>query len=156
LGEIRVGIVSAIDPSTARVRVTFDDLDNDDNQGLLSGWLHVVQHGAMTDCGYWMPTIGSQVAVAMQSNAHEIGYVLGAIYSDVDTVPVDIAGAWYQRFADGSVIQYDPEAGVTITTALPVTVNGESVSITGTTTVQITAPSIELTGSATINGIGFG
>jgi phage baseplate assembly protein V len=129
VGEIRVGIVSSVDAASARAKVTFDDLDSDDSEGLLSDWLPVLQHGSMTDCGYWLPRVGSQVVCAFQSNADETGYVLGSIYSQEDAAPASGSGVWYQRFADGTVIEYDPETGVKIDSPLNVTISGATVVI---------------------------
>jgi phage baseplate assembly protein V len=129
MGDIRVGIVSDVDPGAVCVRVTFDDLDSDDSQGLLSDWLPVVQHGSMVDSGYWLPRIGSQVVCAMQSNAVECGYVVGTIYSDVDVPAASGQGVWFQRFADGTVIEYDPASGVRIETPLNVTIIAALVEI---------------------------
>ncbi|MHB0998219.1 MAG: phage baseplate assembly protein V [Armatimonadota bacterium] len=129
LGLIRVGIVSDVDPATVRVKVTFDDLDSDDSTGLLSDWLPVVQHGSMTDSGYWLPRVGSQVMCAMQSNGIEAGYVVGSIYNDEDLPEKSGLGVWYQRFADGTTIEYDPASGVTIDTPLAVVIKGATVEI---------------------------
>jgi phage baseplate assembly protein V len=129
LGLIRVGIVSQVDVNIAAVRVIFDDLDSDDSSGLLSDWLPVIQHGSLIDTGYWLPRIGSQVVCAMQSNGIERGYVIGSIYSDADIPPASGAGIWYKRFADGTVIEYDPGQGVTIDTPLKVVIKGSMVEI---------------------------
>lgn len=129
LGLVRVGIVSSVDAAKARVRVTFDDLDSDDSAGLLSDWLPVVQHGSTEDQAYWLPRVGAQVLCCMQSNALECGYVVGAIYNDVDGPEASGVGLWYKRFADGTVISYDPAAGVTIDTPLDVVIRGATVRI---------------------------
>lgn len=126
---IRIGIVSAVDPSTASARVTFDDLDDGQNEGLLSDWLPIAQHGSTEDAGYWMPNVGAQVICVMQSNGIEAGYVIGTIYNAVDVPASTGAGKWYRRFADGTVIEYDPASGVTIDTPLAVTIKGASVGI---------------------------
>lgn len=129
LGLIRVGIVSQVDAVGARVRVTFDDLGSDDSDGLLSDWLPVIQHGSLQDCGYWLPRVGAQVVCAMLPNGVEAGFVIGTIYSDVDTPPASGLGVWYQKFADGTTIEYSPSSGVKIDTPLNVVINGASVRI---------------------------
>jgi len=129
LGLIRVGIVSAVDPSTASVRVTFDDLDSDDNEGLHSDFLPVIQHGSTEDSGYWLPRVGAQVICAMQSNGIEAGYVLGTIYNDEDAPAKSGQGIWFQKFTDGTVIEYDPASGVKIDTPLSVAIKGSKVEI---------------------------
>ncbi|MEN6372225.1 MAG: phage baseplate assembly protein V [Armatimonadota bacterium] len=129
LGLIRIGIVTKIDAARACVRVTFDDLDSDDTEGLLSDWLPVIQHGSTEDAGYWLPNVGAQVLCAMQSNALEVGYCVGTVYNDEDTPTKTGLGVWYKRFRDGTVIEYDPASGVKIDTPLNVTISGARVDI---------------------------
>lgn len=127
LGLVRVGIVTAADADKVMVRVTFDDLSSDDTEGLLSDWLPVIQHGSTADSGYWLPNVGAQVIVAMQSNALECGYVIGTVYNDEDVPEASGVGRWYRRFADGTVIEYDPAVGVKIDTPLDVIIQGANV-----------------------------
>ncbi len=126
---IRIGIVTAAYPERVTARVTFDDLGDGENGGLVSAELPVLQNGSLGDCGYWMPRVGAQVYVAMAGNAPECGCILGTVYNDEDAAPKTGAGIWYQRFADGSVIEYDPGAGFTIQSDKPITIKGSTVHI---------------------------
>lgn len=130
LGLIRIGTVTAVDPGTARVKALFEDLNSDDMEGgLVSDWLPVVQQGSTADQGYWLPQIGALVVCVMQSNALECGYVIGTVYNAEHTPDAPGTGVWYQRFADGTVIEYDPASGLKIDTPLNVTISGASVRL---------------------------
>lgn len=99
----KVGIVSVVDEDTHRVRVELPDLD-----GLETGWLIVLAAKALDDKEYWLPDVGEQVAVLLDSHGED-GCVLGAVYSDVDKVPVSSRNKWHRRFKDGSIFEYDRE-----------------------------------------------
>lgn len=99
----KTAIVSAVDEGSHRVRVELPDLD-----GLETGWLIVLATKTLDDKEYWLPDVGEQVAVLLD-NQGEDGCVLGAVYSDVDTVPVASKHKWHRRFKDGSTFEYDRE-----------------------------------------------
>lgn len=83
---LHFGIVSASDPDTCRVRVTFEDLD-----ALVSDFLPVMQKGTRIDKAYWLPDIGEHVACLMDQNA-EAGIVLGCLYNSEDKPDTATAG----------------------------------------------------------------
>lgn len=97
---LRFGIVSNIDEKTAKVRVQFAQ-DN-----LLSYWLPVLQAKTLNDKFYCIPDIGEQVACLMDEKA-EFGVVVGAIYSNLDTVPVVSKDKFKIKFQDNSEFEYD-------------------------------------------------
>ncbi len=99
---IKVGRVVAVDEATARVRVELPDCD-----GMVTYWLPVVVPKSQKDKFYWIPDIGEQVLCAFLDHGLEQGFVIGAIYSDVDTVPVKSKDKYHVRFSDGTVIEYD-------------------------------------------------
>ena len=74
---LKFGIVTKIDPKTARGRVRFAE---DDHQ---SFWLPILQAKTMNDKFYALPDAGEQVACLMDEN-WEDGVILGAIYSSED------------------------------------------------------------------------
>lgn len=134
----RRGLVVAQDLALARVRVQFPDLDN-----MKSYWLPVLARKSQNDKYYAMPDIGEQVACLMDEN-FEDGVVLGAIYSDVDAVPVQSADKARVTFKDAAYIEYD-RAAHTLTVSLPA---GSTINITG---VNIT---INASGSLNLGGAG--
>lgn len=89
------------DAQGARVRVTFPDHDQ-----MLSYWLPVVVFKTQDDKAYWMPDLGEQVVCLMDEH-DEAGAVLGAIYSIVDTPPVQSADKCHISFRDGATFEYD-------------------------------------------------
>lgn len=100
----RVGIVQEQDVGRARVRVVFPDYDQ-----MISWWLFVVTPKTQSDKAYWMPDIGEQVVCLMDAH-DEDGAVLGAIYSDVDTSPVQSCDKWHVTMQDGAQFEYDRAA----------------------------------------------
>jgi phage baseplate assembly protein V len=98
---MRIGIVKQQDVATARVRVTFRDLDQ-----MTSYWLPVVVQKSQDDKAYWMPDIGEQVVCLMDAHC-EAGVVLGAIYSQADTTPAASADKLHIGFKDGAAFEYD-------------------------------------------------
>jgi len=98
---LKFGIVTNVDPTTCRVRVKFAD------QGeLISPWLPVLQQKTFQDKFYFLPDLNEQVACLMDERL-EAGVVLGAIYSEADTVPVTSKDKFHVKFADGGSIEYD-------------------------------------------------
>jgi phage baseplate assembly protein V len=97
----RVGIVKIQDVQTARVRVAFPDRNQ-----LVSWWLPIVTPKSQNDKAYWIPDVGEQV-VCFMDEYDEDGAVLGAIYSQVDTTPVQSADKWHITMQDGSTFEYD-------------------------------------------------
>jgi phage baseplate assembly protein gpV len=105
-GGFRLGIVAVQDVSAGRVRVTFDEFDQ-----MLSYWLPVVASKTQNDKLYWLPDVGEQVVCLMDAR-DEAGVVLGAIYSQIDTTPVQSADKFHLGFKDGASIEYDRGAHV--------------------------------------------
>jgi len=97
----RVGIVQAQDLVNAKVRVRFPDHDQ-----MTSWWLFVTVPKTQNDKAYWMPDIGEQVLCLMDEH-DEDGAVLGAVYSQVDTTPVQSADKWHLSLKDGAQFEYD-------------------------------------------------
>lgn len=99
---VRVGIITAVYPEKGTVRVTISDVDD-----LHSYELQVVVPKTHKDKEYWMPDIGEQVVCLFSGQGLERGWVLGAVYSQVDTVPEANQDKWIKRFEDGTTIEYD-------------------------------------------------
>ncbi|MBC0111408.1 phage baseplate assembly protein V [Escherichia coli] len=97
----QTGIISDIDETSVRVRVTLPECDN-----LKSNWLAVLQRNSQDNKDYWLPDMGEQVEVLLDDNGED-GVVLGAVYSTVDTAPVASRDKRYVQFSDGAAFEYD-------------------------------------------------
>ncbi|MCB2187689.1 MAG: phage baseplate assembly protein V [Deltaproteobacteria bacterium] len=103
---VRVGMVTQTDPKSHKVKVLFPEQDL-----LESDWLWVVAHKTHADKAYWLPDRDEQVLCLFLPNSHEVGFVLGAIYSDKDPVPVESQDKAHIRFQDGAWAEYDRNSG---------------------------------------------
>ncbi|TDK65971.1 phage baseplate assembly protein V [Sapientia aquatica] len=130
----RNGLVSDIDPARHKVRVIFPELDN-----LESFWLSVLARKSLKDKDYWLPDVGEQVAVLMDAFGED-GWVLGAVFSDIDKPSVTSKDKRNVTFADGAVIEYDRQthhfdlrlpAGATMS----ITADG-GIKVTGNVTIE--------------------
>lgn len=121
----RTGIVQAQDLVNGKVRVIFPDYDQ-----MVSWWLFVCVPKTQNDKAYWIPDIGEQVLCFMDEH-DEDGAVLGAIYSQVDTTPVQSADKWHVTMNDGGQVEYDRQNSL-FRIDVP--------SPSGTTTVQVGQP----------------
>ncbi|MGH8013520.1 MAG: phage baseplate assembly protein V [Candidatus Binataceae bacterium] len=139
-GCFRVGIVSAQDPATARVRVVFPDRDQ-----LQSWWLPIVVAKTHRDKFYYLPDVGEQVVCLMDAH-DEDGAVLGAIYSSVDSTPAQSPDKFQVTFADGSSFEYDRG-----THAFSVALAGG-----GTLTLSANGASVEVDASGNVTLIAAG
>lgn len=147
----RVGLVEAQDAVNARLRVTFPERDQ-----MTSWWLPVVVPKSQNDKAYWLPDIGEQV-VCMMDERDEDGAVLGAIYSQADTTPVQNADKVHWSFKDGTSFEYDrgthqltcglPQATLTIQAS------GASIAIDGSGNVTIKPAGQVLLGGGTMKGV---
>ena len=138
MSAFRVGIVSAQNPATAQVRVTFPDRNQ-----MQSWWLGVVVPKSQNDKAYWIPDIGEQV-VCLMDQYDEDGAVLGALYSTVDEPPVNSTDKYHWSMKDGAIFEYD-RAAHALTVALPrsatlsVSANGAAVAIDASGNVSVAA-----------------
>jgi phage baseplate assembly protein V len=148
----RVGLVKTQDVNNARVRVAFPDRDQ-----MTSWWLPVVMPKTQTDKAYWLPDVGEQV-VCMMDERDEDGAVLGAIYSEIDTTPVQSPDKVHWSFKDGSSFEYD-RAAHSLNCSLPnatvtIAANGATIAIDGSGNVLITSGGqILLGGHSAIKGV---
>src|SRR6516225_3490006 len=137
-GAFRVGIVSAQNPATGQVRVTFPDRNQ-----MQSWWLGVVVPKTQNDKAYWVPDLGEQVVCLMDEH-DEDGAVLGSIYSTVDAPPVDSPNKYHWMMKDGATFEYD-RATHNLAVALPagatlsVAANGATIAIDTSGDVSVSA-----------------
>lgn len=136
---LKFGVVTHVDPATARVRVRFEDQDD-----TLSYWLPVLKPKTLQDKFYCLPDINEHVACLMDEH-FEAGVVLGAIYSDADAPPVTNKDKTHIKFSDGTVIEYDRT-----THKLTADIKG-SAEIKATGNISITGD-VVVTGNITATG----
>lgn len=129
----QTGIISDIDETVVRVRVTLPECDN-----LRSNWLPVLQHNTQNNKDYWLPDIGEQVEVLLDDNGED-GVVLGAVYSTVDTAPLASRDKRYVHFSDGAAFEYDRKLH-------QLTINGgiEKIVIEVKESTSLTSPQVEV------------
>lgn len=136
--SLRIGIVTEIDPATAKGRVQFPDHDN-----VQSYWLQVMQGKTKADKTYWMPAVGEHVVVVMDQG-EEAGVIAGAIYSEADAPPSADPNVHTIVYGDGASLTYD-KGGQMFT----LSVGGTKVEISPAG-VAITSPTL------THNGVNVG
>lgn len=129
---IRKGIVSSVNREKCTVKVYFPDWDEK-----VSFDLPVMQKNTLNTKYYWMPEPEEQVICAFFANGSQEGVVLGAIYSEADTVPAEFLESDDCEgvvFSDGTTIKYDVKnhlltidvkGGVQMTTEKEFVVNGK-------------------------------
>lgn len=99
---IRLGRVSSTDPAKATVRVLFEDKDN-----MVSYDLPVIMNNTLKNKDYYMPDVGESVVCIFLPNGLVQGFVLGAVYSEVDKPPINSQDKRHIRFDDGTTVEYD-------------------------------------------------
>lgn len=99
---LKFGVVTNINPLTAKARVQFADDD------ITSFWLPVLQQKTNKDKFYSMVDVGEQVACLMDDDSED-GVIIGAIYTGVDSVPGISKDQHIIKFEDGSFIEYNKE-----------------------------------------------
>ncbi|MBI3584190.1 MAG: phage baseplate assembly protein V [Nitrospinae bacterium] len=102
---VKVGVITQRYPERCTVKVKLIDVDD-----TVSYELPVVFRKTLKDKDYWMPDIDEHVVCLFSGQGLEQGFVLGAIYSESDKVPVSSNDKWHKQFEDGTVIEYDRKA----------------------------------------------
>lgn len=115
---LKFGIVTAINPLTAKARVEFAD-DN-----ILSYWLPILQKKTLKDKFYSIVDVGEQVACLMDENSED-GVILGSIYTSLDEVPGISKDQHIVKFEDGSFIEYNKENQMLTIVAKTVNIVGD-------------------------------
>lgn len=99
---MRLGEVTSIDFANVKVRVTFDDED-----GMTSNWLPVMQRNTIANQDYWLPDIGEDVVCVFFKEGAEDGFVLGSIYAGDVKPPENNGDKRTVVFKDGTRVSYD-------------------------------------------------
>lgn len=139
--SMRFGTVSEKDPATMRVRVKLPELD-----GLETDLLPVLTRKSQDDKDYWLPDEGEQVVVMLDAFG-DYGVVIGSIFSDVDTVPVEDQDKRKVVFKDKADFEYDRQTStMTIKGGIKhlVVECGVDINMQATTQITLKAPLITL------------
>jgi len=103
---VRLGFVIDQVPAEGAVRVEIRDADC-----LQTYKLPVLYPKTRADKFWWLPELGEHVLCVFLPIGMEIGFVLGAIYSAVDTPPAAEPGKALLHFEDGTWLEYDKATG---------------------------------------------
>lgn len=123
---VREGEISAIFPEKGTVRVKFDD------DGTVSYELPIIFRGVIGTKDYWMPDIGEQVVCLFLPNGNARGFVIGAVYSNVNPPPVTDKNKRHVSFEDGTTIEYDTSTStLTVDSAGPINIKANEINIEG-------------------------
>ena len=155
---IRVGEVTSINVAACTARVTFDD-DN----GITSFDLPVIQRNTFKNSDYQMPDIGEDVLCVFLPSGTEEGFIIGSWYAGEVTPPESSEDKRTVVFADGTKISYDRAAheltatiegtkikanrqNVDVETPQQVNVKAaQQVNVEGGASINLTAPVVTLT-----------
>lgn len=101
---LRLGTVAEVDPGRARVRVRIGDL--------VTTWLPWQSPRAGTTAEWDPPTVGEQVLVLSPGGDPAAGIVVSGLFSTARPAPASSAALHRRAYPDGTLIDYDHEAGV--------------------------------------------
>ena len=96
-----IGIVVAIDESSARVKLQIPEMDNFE-----TGWFFVPQACTVGDKSHNLPKSKTLVSACCSEDLQD-GCIIGALYNDEDTCILGGENFKYIFFEDGTKIQYD-------------------------------------------------
>lgn len=157
---IRQGVVTSVMADSARVRVQLTDADKTVTQPL-----PVLFPKTQKNKAYDLPDVGEHVVCVFLASGFEQGFVVGALYSDQDTVPVSDRDKTHYAFEDGAYFEYDRAAhkltgyvpgDVEIEADDTVTVTATTVQVAGSDQIDLQAPLVVIQGNLTSTGDGGG
>lgn len=146
---IKVGEVSSVDTAKGTARVVFDD-----EEGMVSNDLQVLQRNTIENQGLWLPDVGEDVVCLFVPNGEEDGFILGSFYSDEIEPPKDGATKRYVVFKDEAEFVYDWEAHE-LTSKIGDTkfkATQDSVEIESADEIKVKAPAITFVGDLSVDG----
>jgi phage baseplate assembly protein V len=139
-----IGIVKERDPTTYRIRATLPEYD-----GMVSPWCNVLAAKTALDKHAALPDIGEQVVILLELDLNR-GFVIGAVYSDVDTVPTTDGDTTIKKFSDGAYVAYNRKTHtMTVLTSGTINVTASTINIAATSTHN---GNITVNGDVSING----
>lgn len=146
---IKVGEVSSVDTAKGTARVVFDD-----EEGIVSNDLQVLQRNTIENQGLWLPDVGEDVVCLFIPNGEEDGFIIGSFYSDEIEPPKDGATKRYVVFKDEAEFVYDWESHE-LTAKIGNTkfkATQDSVEIESSNEIKVTAPAITFVGDLSVDG----
>ncbi|RNM02367.1 phage baseplate assembly protein V [Dickeya undicola] len=146
---LRVGVVTAVDPATWRVRVKSGEL--------LTDWLrwNTTRAGAFN---VWIPpAVGEQVLLGCLGGNPETAVIIGSLFSEAHPAPGSSLKEIVITAPDGARFRYDAVAGALEATGMKTVNVVASVSVTLNTPVvectqHLKARTVEITHGGTLAG----
>lgn len=151
---LRIGSVSEVDYTRARVRILFGGT-------LKTGWIPWLTERAHNDISWWAPEVNEQVMVFSPRGDFRQGVVLGAIFQNAYPAPANRETLRITKYADGTIVQYDRAAHrllvncvgeVDIDAATKAVVQADEVDVLAAENVKIQAAQISIIGPVSIQG----
>lgn len=162
---IKLGEISSIDPGRGTARVVFDDED-----GLVSYDLPVLQRNTLKNHDFVMPDIGEDAIVLFFGEGQEDGVIIGAIYAGEVTPPESTENRRTVVFDDDTRVCYDrqehkltvtiegteivfnrQDGSITVPNA--VTINCTTATVNASSSVTLDTPKTDITGVLNVTGL---
>nr|DAV64629.1 MAG TPA: baseplate assembly protein [Caudoviricetes sp.] len=162
---IKLGEISSIDPGRGTARVVFDDED-----GLVSYDLPVLQRNTLKNHDFAMPDIGEDAIVLFFGEGQEDGVILGSIYAGEVTPPESTEDRRTVVFDDDTRVCYDrqehkltvtiegteivfnrQDGSITVPNA--VTINCTTATVNASSSVTLDTPKTDITGVLNVTGL---
>lgn len=162
---IKIGEVSSIDPGRGTARVVFDDED-----GLVSYDLPVLQRNTLKNHDYAMPDVGEDAIVLFFGEGQEDGVILGSIYAGEVTPPESTENRRTVVFDDDTRVCYDraehkltvtiegtevvfnrQDGSITVPNA--VTINCTTATVNASSGITLDTPKTDVTGVLNVAGL---
>lgn len=162
---IKIGEVSSINPAKCTARVVFDDED-----GLVSYDLPVLQRNTLKNRDFAMPDIGEDAIVLFFGEGQEDGVIIGSIYAGEVTPPESTEDRRTVVFDDDTRVCYDrqehkltvtiegteivfnrQDGSITVPNA--VTINCTTATVNASSSVTLDTPKTDITGVLNVTGL---
>lgn len=162
---IKIGEVSSIDPAKCTARVVFDDED-----GLVSYDLPVLQRNTLKNHDFAMPDVGEDAIVLFFGEGQEDGVILGSIYAGEVTPPESTENRRTVVFDDDTRVCYDraehkltvtiegtevvfnrQDGSITVPNA--VTINCTTATVNASSGITLDTPKTDVTGVLNVAGL---
>ena len=162
---IKLGEISSIDPGRGTASVVFDDED-----GLVSYDLPVLQRNTLKNHDFAMPDIGEDAIVLFFGEGQEDGVIIGSIYAGEVTPPESTENRRTVVFDDDTRVCYDrqehkltvtiegteivfnrQDGSITVPNA--VTINCTTATVKASSSVTLDTPKTDVTGVLNVTGL---